>query len=468
MKILWTPKEFQTLFPGISCPPPLTGVTFDSRDVQPGYLFIGFKGPVQDGYDFVDEALHKGAAFCLVERPHPHPHTGVVQNGVESLNLLATSARTRTQATLLGITGSYGKTTAKECAFHLLKQMGPTTATQKSFNNHWGVPLTMANIFEHDRFGVIEMGMNHEGELAALTSYVRPHVSLITTIGNAHLGNFKNIDAIAKAKCEIFQSMTPGSVAVLPADNPYFDQLKSYAQKYDLRSLSFGKSAHADVRLVGLTPQEKGMTVTFALQDTILSYTLNAHGDHMAETTLGVMAALHGMGLEVSSLLPFMESFYPLKGRGYIHTLPWQSSFITIMDESYNAGPASMEAAIKAFSRMPLTKNARRWVVLGDMLELGHGAKKAHEDLLYSLLEANISGTFLHGTFMNHLNDILPASLKRGHFKDLTHLTQALCDHLQAEDAVLIKGSRGQRAFEGHLAQVIQLLHDYCHTKKYI
>lgn len=460
MKILWEPAELQALL-GLAHKPAeaMGGVTFDSRAVKPRDLFIAFKGPVKDGYDFIPQALSRGAVCCLVERPYPDSRALLVKNGVESLQALAYASRARSQAKILGITGSFGKTTAKECAAHLLRACGSTQATEKSYNNHWGVPLSVANLCQGDSFGVFELGMNHGGELAALTQYVRPHVALMTTVGGAHQGNFSSLEAIVDAKCEIFQGMSAGGKVVLPHDHPYFVRMQQHAFDRGLSVITFGKSSQADVRVVSTNPRPGGLWVTFSIQGHIYTYALNAYGHHLVETTLGVMASLYALGVEFEKVLPLMDSFELLPGRGQIRSLALNGKGnIIVVDESYNAGPDSMREALKTFGCMPLEKKGRRWAVLGDMLELGEESRQAHQQLAPVILETGLQGVFLFGPAMKELYDVLPTSLAYGHYDDLLSLSYDLKKNLEPGDSVFVKGSRGQRDFQGRMALVIDYL----------
>lgn len=461
MRILWHPSEIQKVL-DLDLQPEnsITGVTFDSRNVQKGNLFIAFKGPIKDGYDFVNDAFAAGAAHALVERPHPHPHALLVKDSFKALETLAQQARKRSTGRILGITGSFGKTTAKECAAHILGSLYPITATQRSFNNHWGVPLSVASLNQDDAFGIFEMGMNHAGELANLTQYVKPHVALITTIAGAHVGNFDSLHDIAQAKSEIFLGMSPKESAVLPHDNPYYPFLCDQAQKYDLTIISFGENPLSTLRLVEFKHIEEGLSVTFKCEGKTYTYTLHAYGEHLIQTTLGVMAALYALGVELETSCQLMASFHLLPGRGQLITLPWENGFVTLMDESYNAGPESMAYALQAFARLP-QKDGKKWVALGDMLELGSLSEKAHQALLPSVMSDAISGAFLYGPEMKALYNMLPAAHNYGHFDTFEDLSQNLISHLKPGDSVLVKGSRGRRAFEGRMAQVIDYLKEY-------
>jgi UDP-N-acetylmuramoyl-tripeptide--D-alanyl-D-alanine ligase len=458
VSILWHPQELKSILDLPQMPSHgVTGVSFDSRAIQPGDLFVAFKGPLKDAYDFVEEAFRKGAVHALVERPHKDPRTLLVPDSFQALEALAYGSRKRSQGRILAITGSFGKTTAKECAAHILKAFGSVTATERSFNNHWGVPLSMAKLRSQDAFGVFELGMNHAQELSHLTHYVRPHVALITTVAGAHQAHFKSIEDIARAKSEIFLSMEEGSIGVLPRDNPYYEILVQAAQKQGLKIITFGTHPEADCHLESYYMTDQGTAVTFTMMGGQYSYHLKAYGEHLVQTTLGVMASLSALGVNLERGCQKVSEFSLLPGRGQSFTLPWQESIITIVDESYNAGPESMTFALKAFGSMALIKG-KKWAVLGDMLELGDQSQEAHKALAVPLVEAGIDGAFLFGPAMKHLQEALPAPIQCGHYTSLESLYDALCAQLGPEDGVLIKGSRGQRAFEGRMSIIIDFL----------
>lgn len=464
--ITWSAKELQETL-GLPALPGFDagGVAIDSRLLKSGDLFVAFQGPVNDGHDFIENAFSRGAAGCLSHRPHGDPRVVVVENPLGALDLLAHRARERTQAKVMGITGSYGKTTAKTYAHQLLSRDYAVTATAQSFNNHWGVPLSLANLKTHDDFGIFELGMNHTGEMAALSSYVRPHVALITTIAGAHRGNFPNLEAIADAKCEIFQGMAPGSWAVLPRDNAFYERAHGHASNRGLRCLSFGHHPHSTLRILACERKTWGIKVTFALDGTSYDFDLRQFGDHHVDGVMGVLAGFYALGIR--DLEPFLHripDLCPPSGRGNVHRIPWKSHGaeptdfppeIHVFDDSYNAGPESMKASLSAFAHAPVTNGGRRWVVLGDMLELGAHEKEAHESLLPFLDHACIAGVFLTGKAMKYLDALLPATHQQGHYPCAEDLSKALSAVLQPHDLVLIKGSRGQRAYEGHLSKVL-------------
>jgi UDP-N-acetylmuramoyl-tripeptide--D-alanyl-D-alanine ligase len=440
----------------------VSGAATDSREVMDGDLFIALLGEAADGHRFVDGAMLKGAAAALVDRPVPHPHVRVADTSA-ALDALGHAARARLGegAQVIGVTGSAGKTGVKEALYAALDRSsrGRAHRSVKSYNNHVGVPLSLARMPARTRFGVFEMGMNHAGELSALTRLVRPHVAIVTTIAPAHIGHFSGEAAIAEAKAEIFEGLEPGGTAIIPHDNPHVDILAEAAARYAGRVIRFGTGVGADVRLIDALPTADGgtlVTAEFAESTGMarkLCYTVSQPGAHWAVNSLAVMAAVAAVGADLGAAGLALAELPDLAGRGARHRIAARggdgSGQALLIDESYNANPASMRATIAALGALPAR---RRLVVLGAMKELGEGADAYHAALAEPLLAAGVARMVLVGPEMAALADALgtrthSALAQAPAFVHVPGAAQA-AEWLEREgwapqggDAVLIKGS---------------------------
>src|SRR5579871_1406008 len=362
------------------------GVSIDSRSLKPGELFVALRGPRHDGHDFVTSAFARGAAAAMVDRdlvadPRPGPLLRVGDT-LAGLGALAAAARARSRARIVGVTGSVGKTGTKEALRLALASEAPAFAAAGSLNNHWGVPLSLARLPPDAAFGVFELGMNHAGEIAGLTRLVRPHIALITTVEPAHLGYFDSVAAIADAKAEIFLGLEPQGAAVLNHDNPFFERLAAAARAAGAGSIiSFGANPAATVRLAGCTLEPEGSAVEAVLGDKRLRFRLNLPGRHWVMNALGVLGVCVALGCDLERAATALAALEPLPGRGRRHRLPWRGGRLRLIDESYNASPAAMAAAIAVLGAATLEPGGRRVAVLGDMLELGDGAAEFHRAL---------------------------------------------------------------------------------------
>lgn len=445
----------------------VSGVEIDSRDVMPGDLFFALKGESMDGHRFVDMAFAKGAAAVVVDRPVDGPHV-LVDDTSSALELLAKASRERTRARVVGVTGSVGKTGVKEAIFAALDRSsrGNAHRSVKSYNNHVGVPLSLARMPERSKFSIFEMGMNHAGEIAALTAQVRPHVAVITTIAPAHIEMLGSMEAIADAKAEIFQGLEPGGTAVIPADSPYHDQLKAAAEALGARIVSFGKAAHAQVRLLDAVPAPGGGSlVTADLGDRKLCYTVAEPGEHWIANSLAMMAAVRAAGGDLGAAGLALAEMQGMKGRGQRIELSVPggdgSGRALLIDESYNANPASMRATLAQLAVTPAT---RRIAVLGAMKELGEHGPAFHAELAGPIATANVDQVILVGDEMRALAEelgkgALTALGKPLAFAHCANAPEALAAlrglGLQSGDAVLVKGSNsvGLGALVAALAQ---------------
>ena len=451
---LWTSAEIAAATGGTAYGEfQVSGVEMDSRDVRSGDLFIALRGEAMDGHAFVAKAFANGAAAALVDRPVEGPHV-LVSDTSSALEMLAAAARRRVAATIVGVTGSVGKTGVKEAIFASLERCsrGAAHRSIRSYNNHVGVPLSLSRMPPRSRFGVFEMGMNHAGEITGLTAQVRPHVAVITTIAPAHIENLGSMEAIADAKAEIFGGLEPGGTAVIPADSPWFGQLRDAAQALGARILSFGMADGADMRLLDALPLASGGSLVTASLTTAagtqrLCYTVAEPGEHWVANSLCVMAAVYAAGGDMGAAGLALASMGGLKGRGARLRVPVPGGHALLVDESYNANPASMRATLAQLGQTPAT---RRIAVLGAMKELGDFAPGFHAALSEPLLAANVDFAVLVGDEMTALARELGKGLantlgKPLHFAQCANAGEAISAleeyGLAGGDAVLVKGS---------------------------
>ncbi len=448
---LWTAAEIEAATGGIASHDfQASGVETDSRDVKPGDLFVALKGEAMDGHRFAMQAIEKGAVAVIADRALACPHV-LVSDTTEALHALAHAARDRAvDAVRIGITGSVGKTGVKEAIFACLDRAsrGAAHRSVRSYNNHVGVPLSLARMPARAKFGVFEMGMNHAGEIAPLSAHARPHVALITTIAPAHIENLGSLEAIADEKAQIYTGLVPGGVAIVPADSEWAERLIGHAKACGAHVVTFGRSAKADVRLLDAIPAPGGGSlVTADLGDRRICYTIAEPGEHWIVNSLGVMAAVRAAGGDLASAGLALAEMGGLKGRGARHSIPAAGGSALLIDESYNANPASMRATLRALATTPA---ARRIAVLGSMKELGDFADAFHRQLSQPLAEANVDHAILVGDEMRALAD----ELGKGEGLSLGKpLTFAQCEGPDAAilalgqfglaqgDAVLVKGS---------------------------
>ena len=426
-----------------------SGVEMDSRDVRPGDLFIALKGEAMDGHRFLDMAFAKGAVAAITDRVVDFPHV-LVSDTTEALHDLANAARERSEAVRIGVTGSVGKTGVKEAIFSALDRAsrGGAHRSVRSYNIHVGVPLSLARLPARARFGVFEMGMNHEGEIAPLADHVRPNVALITTIAPAHIENLGSIEAIADEKAQIFTGLAEGGTAIIPADLPETERLIGHAEKLGVTIVTFGRSERADVRLLDAIPNEHGGSlVTADMGDQRVCFTIAEPGDHWVTNALAVMAAVRAAGGDLASAGLALAEMGGLKGRGERHRVAVPGGKALFIDESYNANPASMRATLRLLGQTPAH---RRVAVLGAMKELGDFSQRFHAQLLGPLMEAQIDHVILVGDEMRALAAQLgkPQAPSLGkpptfaHCEGPDEAMAALSDYsLTHGDAVLVKGS---------------------------
>jgi UDP-N-acetylmuramoyl-tripeptide--D-alanyl-D-alanine ligase len=441
MTALWTSGEIAAAIGGVAQGDfTASGVAFDSREVGPNDLFVALKGEATDGYRFVDGAFGQGAAGAIVSQPVDHPHV-LVEDTTLALDALGRAARARTEARIVGVTGSVGKTGTKEALFAALDRAAPGRAHRsvKSYNNHTGVPLSLARMPAATRFGVFEMGMNHAGELAALTRLVRPHVAVITAIAPAHIAFFSGEEAIADAKGEIFQGLEPGGTAIIPFDSPHRDRLLTAARPYAERVWTFGTAAGADIRARdSVRAPEGGTLVTATLPDAELTFTIAYPGAHWVSNALAVLGAVEALGGDLAAAGLALADMAGLPGRGARMTVPVKGGDALLIDESYNANPASMRATLAVLGAEPA---ARKLAVIGEMRELGERSDRDHAALAEPLVAAGVQFALLVGPGMAALAEVLEGKIDFAHVAGAAAAGDRLLEVIGPGDAVLVKGS---------------------------
>jgi UDP-N-acetylmuramoyl-tripeptide--D-alanyl-D-alanine ligase len=419
------------------------GVAFDSREIGKGDLFFAMKGEATDGHLFVDKAFANGAAGAIVSEPVAHPHI-LVEDTFAALNALGIASRKRMQGKVIGVTGSAGKTGTKEALYAALDRSsrGNAHRSVKSYNNHVGVPLSLARMPRDTQFGVFEMGMNHAGEMRELTRLVRPHAAIVTTIAPAHIEFFKDESGIADAKAEIFERLEPGGIAIIPADNAHYRRLRDAAAQYTDNIVSFGFDAGADVRVLDhVGASGGGSLITAKLPEGSLCYTLSQSGNHWIANSLAVLAAVEAVGGDLAAAGLAMAELGGLAGRGARHEIAVGNGKALLLDESYNANPASMAATLAELGKYP----GRKIAVLGTMGELGDKSAEYHVAVGHQLAEAKVDLAILVGEKMQILAERLQSGLEGpadfAHCADAKEALDLLRDNLREFDTILVKGS---------------------------
>ena len=481
---LWTSREIAVATGGQALGPAfaVSGLSIDTRTLRAGDLFVALAGE-RDGHDYVAQALVAGATGALVSRRPSAPGAAKedtlpavrVDDSLQGLQRLATAARDRASARRCAVTGSVGKTGVTQAIAAALKLAGRSHAPVKSFNNHIGVPLTLAALPRDAQFAVFELGMNHKGEIGPLSRLVRPHVAVITTVGPVHVENFADGEAgVARAKAEVFEGLATGGVAVLNADDRWFELLSTAARAAGAKVVSFGKGEHCDARLLdferGATPSTasrspspkgrgssapdappqgelsakptEGARLTARLHGRDIRFPIAQSGAHWGPNSLAVLLAVEALGAPLSAALEALAAFAPLAGRGAVKHVGVQGGEITLVDESYNANPVSMRAAIDTLAKAP----PRRLAVLTDMLELGPEAARHHAELAAPLEAADVAAAYLAGPSMRHLHDALPRGRRGVWAHDAAELAPAVLAAVRPGDTVMVKGSNGSRA----------------------
>jgi UDP-N-acetylmuramoyl-tripeptide--D-alanyl-D-alanine ligase len=432
-------------------PQSIAGLSIDTRTIEPGDAFFAIQGDNRDGHQFVSAALAAGAGVAVVAADRRGDFAAdvpllVVRDVLQGLRDLAAAARARTQAKVIAVTGSVGKTGTKEALRLALSKDGETHASVASYNNHWGVPLSLARCPASARYVVLEMGMNHAGEIEPLSRLARPHVAVITTIAPVHLEFFGSLNKIADAKAEIFLGVEPGGAAVINRDIPQFTQLKRLARAAGVeRVVSFGEHAQSDAGLIKCALHPRCSTVQADILGTELTYKIGAPGKHLVRNSLAVLAAVELVGADLALAALALSEFAAPSGRGAPVEIDPPGGSALLIDESYNANPASVDAALALLGQTPVGPRGRHIAVLGDMLELGSKGKALHRALAAPITANAIDLVFCCGPLMQSLWQALPAGQRGGYAEDSTALEAQILPAIRGGDVIMVKGSLGSR-----------------------
>ena len=453
MTALWASGEFVEAIAPLGQPGSIddvSGISIDSRTVSAGDAFFAIKGERFDGHAFARAALEAGAAVVVLEEAQKSDFSDLIErvlfvdDVLKALERLGCAARARMAGKVIAITGSVGKTSTKDALWAALKPSGKVHAAVSSFNNHWGVPLTLARMPRDTDFGIFEVGMNHPGEIRHLIGMVQPDLAVITTIVAAHIGNFSSINDIAAAKAEIFEGVVPGGTALFNGDIAFADFLAERAKAEGVTHIyRFGRAAGADVQLSAVDLQADGSDVSVDLFGKMVQCHVGAPGEHLAHNALAVLGAVFLVGGNVEAASEALAGHGASKGRGQRHTLPMEGGDLLLIDESYNANPSSVAAALAALGL--ITTSGRKIAVLGDMLELGDDSKAMHEDVFGPLLAADVDLVFLCGPEMAHLWEKVPMTRRGAYAKASADLISPVLAAVKAGDSVMVKGSLGSR-----------------------
>jgi UDP-N-acetylmuramoyl-tripeptide--D-alanyl-D-alanine ligase len=447
---LWTREEVLAATGGRATGAPwaATGVSIDSRTLQPGDLFVAVKGENHDGHRFVDAAFERGAAAALVaetgtaESAKPMVRVSDMQAAIERLGQFG---RARSDARITAITGSVGKTSTKEAMRHVLEADAPVSASAASFNNHIGVPISLARLPRRARYGVFEIGTNHPGEIAPLSRQARPHVAVITAIAPVHIEFFASVAAIAEEKAQIFVGME-GGTAIVNRDSEHFDLVAGVARRHGVeRLIGFGVHAAAQMRQVSCVTDPEGSEVVVAWRGDTIAYRVGAPGAHWAANSLAVLAAAAELGLDPANAAASLAGVSAVAGRGARRSLRLAQGHVELVDESYNASPTSVRAMLSVLAGLTPSPGGRRVLVLGDMRELGASSESMHVGLMPDVVAAGIDVAFTCGPAMGHLHQALPAAIRGAHLPDSQALAPVLVRALRPGDIVAVKGSLGSR-----------------------
>jgi UDP-N-acetylmuramoyl-tripeptide--D-alanyl-D-alanine ligase len=432
-------------------PAAVTGASIDTRTLEPGDAFFAIQGEARDGHEFVAGALAKGAALAVIDEAHAARFSGegpyaVVPDVLRAMELAGAARRAELKAQVVAVTGSVGKTGTKEALRLVLSRQGKTHAPVASYNNHWGVPLTLCRTPADVAYGVYEIGMSNPGEILPLARLVRPHVAIITTIQPVHLAAFASLEGIAEEKASVFWALEPGGTAIINADIPQTELLRSLAKAGPAgRIISFGESMDADVRLVSCALKPDVSTVDAVVMGQPVTYRLGSPGKHIVLNSLAVLAAVTALGADLALAALALGDLKPPAGRGARQILQGPGGAFALIDESYNGNPASMRAAIENLGRMPVSGRGRRVAVLGDMLELGPSGPDLHKGLAEVVLSNGVDKVFACGPLMRGLYDSLPSTLRGAYAAQSSGLEPLVLDAIRAGDVVTVKGSLGSR-----------------------
>lgn len=439
---LWTSSDIELVTGGTATGAfDVTGtISIDTRTLQKGDLFVALKDQ-RDGHEFVEAAFRAGAAGALVSQPVSGGPAVQASDVLEALTQLGIAARVRSGAHRTAVTGSAGKTSVKEMLAQIYRAFGPAHWNVKSFNNHWGVPLTLARMPEETERAVFEIGMNTPGEIAPRSHMVRPHAGIITCVAAAHLQGLGSVEGIAEEKSNIFAGLEAGGTIILPADDAFLDYLSDRARNFCPTGSveTFGASPDATARIAGYETDGRTSTVEIEIVGVRVSVSLNAVGAHWAQNVAAALLAASQAGISVTDAAGALSGYAPPPGRGTSETLNLpEIGEITLIDDAYNANPASMRAALKALAQRA---GSRRLVALGDMREIGDSSAEEHRSLARPVVDAGVDGIFLVGAEMQHLSEALPPDLQQVSAPTADELWNQLQKALRAGDVLLIKGS---------------------------
>lgn len=439
-------------------PATVGGISIDTRSLQPGDAFFAIQGEARDGHDFVAGALEKGAALAVIDEAHAGAFAGpcaVVPDVLKAMERAGMARRAKLNAKVVAVTGSVGKTGTKEALRLVLSRQGKTHAPVASYNNHWGVPLTLCRTPRDVAYAVYEIGMSNPGEIEPLARMVSPDVAIVTTVQPVHLAAFDSIDGIAHEKAAIFSGLKPGGTAIINADIAQAGLLRSLAEASPAkRIISFGESADADVRLVSYALQEEGSTAVASVFGQEVAYKLGSPGKHIVLNCLSVLAAIEPMGADLALAALALADLTPPAGRGARQILQAPGGPFTLIDESYNGNPASMRAAIENLGRIAPQGRGRRIAVIGDMRELGPTGQALHDGLAEPLTGNGIDLVLACGPLMKGLYERLPSALRGGYAAQSDELEPLVLDVIRAGDVITVKGSLGTRM--GPIVKAIQ------------
>ena len=424
-----------------------SGVSIDTRSLEPGDLFVALKD-ARDGHDFLAQAFAGGACAALIsdpEKAHGLGPTLVVPDALEALRKLGEAGRERGAAKRVAVTGSVGKTSTKEALAACLAPSGPTHRSVKSYNNHWGVPLSLARMPEQARFAVFEIGMNHRGEILPLTRLVRPHVALVTAIAPAHVENLGSLEAVADEKGDIFAGLEPGGAALVPNEAPHARRLIDAAERNGARVIRFGRDQACEARLLNFEMDENGSAAQADILGRVFSYRIAVVGAHWALNSLAALAAASVLGADVDAAAHAFEHLRAIDGRGIAKKIEAGFGAFLLVDDSYNANPTSMASALVTLAARKPGPGGRRIAALGDMLELGQDERAYHAGLAEPIAQAGIDLVFAAGPRMAALIEALPPERAGGYAESADALIPLLAGSLRAGDIVLVKGSNGSR-----------------------
>ncbi len=425
------------------------GVSIDTRTLRKGDLFFAIRGDARDGHEFVRAALEKGAAAAVIDEAHAAEFYGygplfIVRDVQHSLEWLGQRARQRSRAYIAAITGSVGKTSTKEMTLLMLSHFGETHASVASYNNHWGVPLTLARMPESAAYGVFEIGMNHAGEIAALAPQVRPHVAVVTRVAAVHLENFESVEAIADAKAEIFSGLESGGVAIINADDAHADRLIGAATPGAGHVFTFGEKG-ADARLLSYRAIGEAGAIEAEIFGKRVEYVIGAPGKHITLNSLAALLVAVVFGIDAEQAAATLATFAPPSGRGQREVIETPQGSFTLIDESYNANPTSLRAALEQLGAAEPGRGGRRVVVLGDMLELGPEGGDLHAGVAPDLVAARIDQLFTAGPLMSRLFYAAPEAMRGAHRRTALELEEVVLAAVRPGDVVMVKGSNGSR-----------------------